>query len=111
MDELVYMFISDTLNDPQTDTGSGTWTIWGDETEFYVELTSETMALDVTVDVPYGTVEHCKQVNITAHQEFGMWPDSDGTATFYFHPELGLVKESGAKIMGFGLELKDVLAQ
>ena len=109
MDDIIYMYLSDTLDDPQTDTGAGTWTVWGNPTTFYVELTSTTLDNDATVTVPYGTVEHCKKVLLESHEEFGIWPDSDAEGTLYFHDELGLVKMEGDYMMGFKLELKDVL--
>ena len=85
--------------------------MWGDPTEFDVELTSTTLDNDATVTVPYGTVEHCYEVLLESYEQFGMWPDSYGEGTLYFHPELGLVKMEGDYMMGFRLELKEVLTK
>ncbi|HDH97020.1 MAG TPA: hypothetical protein ENF73_04770 [Proteobacteria bacterium] len=107
LDEPVYIFVNRTLNEPKTDSADGTWTIWGNPTSFHVELTSETVDLDATVTVPYGTVEHCVRVDVDIHEEFGDYPDFDGNASFYFHKELGFVKIEGANLMGFSLQLKE----
>jgi hypothetical protein len=109
LDDNVVIYLNLTLDEPQVDTGTGSWTIWGIPSTFSTTLTSTTLDNDASVTVPYGTVDHCMKVQVGIHEEFSEWPSFDGTAVFYFHKDLGMVKLEGSQLMGFSFDLKDVL--
>ena len=108
LDAPVYIYINPTLNDPKESTASGTWDIYNQPGTYDATLISTTLSTDASVTVPYGTVDDCFEVKVDFWQQFSLWPDVDGSTTFYFHSELGLVMTSGANMMGFSLKLKDI---
>ena len=109
LDAPVYIYLNPTLNDPQTDSTSGTWTVWGNPGTVDITLTSTTLDKNASVTVPYGTIDGCWEIQVDAVEEFELWDTYNGSATIYFHKDLGFVKIGGERLMGFFLELKDVL--
>lgn len=109
LDAPVYIYINPMLDHPKSSTASGTWTIWDNPGTYDVTLTSTTISTDASVTVPYGTVDDCFEIKVDFLQQFSLWDDVNGSATFYFHHELGLVMTSGSNLMGFSLKLKEIL--
>ena len=108
LDDPVYIYINSTLDDPITDTGSGSWTIWGIPSTVDISLTSTTLDTNASVTVPYGTVDNCYKVQIDITEDFSEWDSFSETAIFYFHRDLGMVQLTGTMMMGFYLDLLSI---
>ena len=111
MDDPVYLFLNPVLDDPTSDTATGTFSepVNGD-VPLTMVVTSTTLDLDTSVTVPYGTVGNCVKVQVDIDEDFAhTWQDRQQSSVLYLYRDLGLISLTGDFLFGFKVELKDIL--